>query len=147
MKWSDINRQANTWTISASISKGKRRRVLPINSGALAILDELSSEGDSEYVFLNSNNGDRLKSVDKIWQRVRKSAGLEGSGIVIHSLRHHAASAMISAGTDLATVRDLLGHRNVSTTEKYLHASGQSLRSGADSIESYLDKALAKKAS
>jgi integrase len=147
MKWSDINFQANTWSISASVAKGKRRRVLPINSGALAILDELSNKGNSEYVFLNSNTGDRLKSVDKIWQRVRKSAGLEGSGIVIHSLRHHAASAMISAGTDLATVRDLLGHRNVSTTEKYLHASGKSLRSGSDSIDDCLEKALAKKAS
>jgi site-specific recombinase XerD len=147
MKWSDINFQANTWSISASVAKGKRRRVLPINSGALAILDELSNKGNSEYVFLNSNTGDRLKSVDKIWQRVRKSAGLEGSGIVIHSLRHHAASAMISAGTDLATVRDLMGHAQISTTERYLHASGKSLRSGSDSIEGYLEKALAKKAS
>jgi integrase len=147
MKWSDINFQAKTWAISAATSKSKKRRVLPINSGALSILDELSHGNDAEYVFLNSKNGERLKSVDKVWQRVRKSAGLEGSGIVIHSLRHHAASAMISAGTDLATVRDLMGHSNVTTTEKYIHASGKSLRSGAASIEDYLEKALANKAS
>jgi site-specific recombinase XerD len=42
---------------------------------------------------------------------------------------------MLSSGTDLATVRDILGHADISTTEKYLHASGKSLRSGADSIE------------
>jgi site-specific recombinase XerD len=42
---------------------------------------------------------------------------------------------MLSSGTDLAAVRDILGHADISTTEKYLHASGKSLRSGADSIE------------
>jgi site-specific recombinase XerD len=52
---------------------------------------------------------------------------------------------MLASGTDLATVRDILGHADISTTEKYLHASGQSLRQGADSIEGYLDKALNKK--
>jgi site-specific recombinase XerD len=54
---------------------------------------------------------------------------------------------MLSAGTDLATVRDILGHADISTTEKYLHASGKSLRSGAAGIQDNLDKALANKAS
>jgi len=38
---------------------------------------------------------------------------------------------------------DVLGHANISTTEKYLHASGDSLRGGTASIENYLEKALA----
>jgi len=144
LRWSDINRQANIWTIHAANAKSKKRRVVPLNSGALAILDELSQENDSEYVFLNSKNGERLQSVDKIWQRVRASASLPPE-IVIHSLRHHAASAMLSENIDLATVRDILGHADISTTEKYLHASGKSLQGGAASIEGYLEKALANK--
>jgi integrase len=146
LKWTDINRETNTWTIQAANAKSKKRRMVPLNSGALAILDELSQGNDSEYVFRNSKNGERLKSVDKIWQRVRVSASLPPD-IVIHSLRHHAASGMLSAGTDLATVRDILGHADISTTEKYLHASGKSLRSGAAGIQDNLDKALANKAS
>ena len=110
--------------------------------GRLMMDDELSECNESEWVFLNSKNGERLKSVDKVFQRVRKSAGLDQTGLVIHSLRHHGASAMLASGTDLATVRDILGHADISTTEKYLHASGQSLRNGADSIEGYLDRAL-----
>ena len=155
LKWADVNRDTNTWTIQAVNSKSKKRRVVPLNSGAVDILDELSQGNDSEYVFLNSKNGERLLSVDKVFQRIRRTAGLDGlagdgkgqAAIVIHSLRHMGASMMLSAGTDLATVRDVLGHANISTTEKYLHASGQSLRSGADSIGSYLEKALARKAS
>ncbi len=53
----------------------------------------------------------------------------------------------LASGADLATVRDLLGHADISTTEKYLHASGQSLRSGSEGIEGYMEKALSRKAS
>ena len=84
--------------------------------------------------------------VDKVWQRLRKAADLPAD-IVIHSLRHQGASMMLASGADLATVRDILGHADISTTEKYLHASGQSLQSGAAGIEDYLEKALARNAS
>jgi integrase len=147
LKWSDYNKQAKTITLQASTSKSKRRHVIPCNSGALAILAELSIGNNSEYVFENSRRpGERLKSVDKVWQRIRKSADLPAD-IVIHSLRHQGASMALAAGADLAVVRDLLGHADISTSEKYLHASGQQLRSGADGIEDYLEKALANKTS
>ena len=146
LRWADINRDTNTWTIQAANAKSKKRRTVPLNPSALAILDELQPGNTSEWVFLNSKNGERLQSVDKVWQRVRKAADLP-SDIVIHSLRHQGASMALASGADLATVRDLLGHADISTTEKYLHASGQSLRGGAAGIEDYLEKALANKAS
>ena len=147
LRFADINRDTRTWTIQAANAKSKKRRVVPLNPSALAILDELAEGNNSEWVFLNSKNGERLQSVDMMWRRVRKSAGLDGTGIVIHSMRHMGASMMLSSGTDLATVRDVLGHANISTTEKYLHTSGKSLQGGAANIEAYLEKALAKKAS
>jgi site-specific recombinase XerD len=146
MRWDDINRQTNTYSISSMFAKGKRRRFLVLSSSALAILDELAQGNTSEWVFLNSKNGERLQSIDKVWQRVRKKADLP-SDIVVHSLRHMGASMMLASGSDLATVRDTLGHRDISTSDKYLHTSGKSLREGAEGIESYLEKALAKKAS
>lgn len=147
LRWSDVNRETNTWTIQAANAKSKRRRVVPLSTSALAILDELSVGNTSQWVFLNSRNGERLQSVDKFWQlRVRKVADLPPD-IVIHSIRHMGASMALNAGADLASVRDLLGHADISTTQKYLHTSGKSLRQGSDSIESYLEKALASKAS
>jgi integrase len=146
LRWADINRDTNTWTIQAANAKSKKRRFVPLNSVAIAILDELTEGNTSEWVFLNSRNGERLKSADTIWRRVHESAGLPPD-IVWHSTRHMGASMMLASGADLATVRDILGHADISTTEKYLHASGKSLRSGAAGIEAYLEKALAKKAS
>jgi integrase len=147
MKWSDINRQTSVWTLPAISAKGKRRRAIPISSGALAILEELSNNNNSEFVFENSRKpGERLKSIDKVWQRVRGKAQLPPD-IVIHSLRHHAGSALIRSGVDLSVVRDLMGHRSISTTQLYLHSTGESLHEGAEKLETYLDKALKKKGS
>ena len=146
LNFRDVNRQPNTWTIQAANAKSKKRRVVPLNSAALAILDELAPGNTSGYIFLNSKNGERLQSVDKVWQRIRKQADLPPD-IVIHSLRHMGASMMLASGADLATVRDILGHADISTTEKYLHASGKSLQEGASGIEDYMEKALARKAS
>tara|TARA_R110001592_G_scaffold254940_1_gene518471 strand:- start:3272 stop:4450 length:1179 start_codon:yes stop_codon:yes gene_type:complete len=147
LRWDDINRDTGTWTIQAANAKSKKRRVVPLNSGALAILDGLNPGNTSEWVFLNSRTGERLQSIDRVWnQRIRKAAGLPND-VVLHSMRHMGASMALASGADLATVRDLLGHADISTTEKYLHASGKSLRSSATGIEDYLEKALAKKAS
>ncbi len=144
LRWADINREQSTWLIAAERSKSKKRRVVPLNAGALAILDELAKDNISEWVFLNSKTGERLQSIDKVWNtRIRRAAQLP-SDVVLHSLRHQGASMALASGADLATVRDLLGHADISTTEKYLHASGQSLRHGADSIETYLQNALEK---
>jgi integrase len=144
MRFADINRQTKVWTLPASMNKGKRRRAIPMSTGALAILDELSNNNNSEFVFENSRKpGERLKSIDKVWQRVRKKAQLP-SDIVVHSLRHHAGSSLIRSGIDLTTVRDLMGHRNIATTQLYLHSTGEGLHEGAASLETYLDEALKK---
>jgi integrase len=144
MRFADINRQTKVWTLPASMNKGKRRRAIPMSTGALAILDELSNNNNSEFVFENSRKpGERLKSIDKVWQRVRKKAQLP-SDIVVHSLRHHAGSSLIRSGIDLSVVRDLMGHRNIATTQLYLHSTGEGLHEGAASLETYLDEALKK---
>lgn len=146
LRWSDINRDNNTWTIQAATAKSKKRRVVPLSASALAILDEIAPGNTSEWVFLNSRNGQRLMSLEKIWFRVKRSAGLPDD-IVLHSMRHMGASMALASGADLATVRDLLGHADISTTEKYLHASSKSLQSGAAGIEDYMEQALARKVS
>ena len=72
LRWADINRDNNTWTIQAANAKSKKRRVVPLNSGALAILSELQPGNTSDWVFLNSRTGERLQSIDRVWnQRIR----------------------------------------------------------------------------
>jgi len=54
------------------------------------------------------------------WQRIRKAAGLPAD-FRFHVLRHHFASMLVSSGIDLTVVRELLTHKDMSTTHRYAH--------------------------
>ena len=49
-----------------------------------------------------------------------------------HVFRHTFATHLVRAGVGLVTVRDLLGHRCISSTQVYLHVTGIELRAAAD---------------
>lgn len=57
--------------------------------------------------------------IDWWWRLARKAAGLEH--YTLHDLRHGAASAMVNAGIDLATVGAVLGHKSAASTKRYSH--------------------------
>lgn len=61
---------------------------------------------------------DRTK-LDYWWRKTRQACGLEH--VTLHDIRHSAASAMINAGEDLATVGAVLGHKSPASTQRYSH--------------------------
>ena len=77
----------------------------------------------SKWVFPAPTNPARHVSTQlaiKRFLRTKTLAGLEREG-GMHSLRHSFATHQIARGTDLYTVQRLLGHKHVTTTQKYIH--------------------------
>jgi integrase len=145
-RWADIDRKNRTWTIQATNSKSKKRRSVPLSDAAIAVLDQLKSEGQSEWLF-NSSRGGRLSHITKVWARIRREAGLEGTldgglNFRLHDARHAAASAMVSSGQSLYTVQKILGHSDPSVTQRYAHISTDALQDAANCISTYVDNAL-----
>lgn len=126
--------------------KGDKERLVPIGSQAMTALADYLSERenvilvkdvDVTAVFLNKN-GTRLtvRSVQRLVSRVTGESGLNKSATP-HTIRHSFATHMLGAGADLRSIQELLGHKSLSTTQKYTHV-------GVDELSKVYDKAHPK---
>lgn len=124
--------------------KGRKERILPIGSYALAALnDYLKKRGEllrklplakrkKDTLFLNCR-GNRIstRGVCGIVTKYLKKVCTQ-KGISAHTLRHTFATHMLSAGADLRAIQELLGHVSLSTTQVYTHITTQRLKAVYD---------------
>ena len=61
------------------------------------------------------------RSIEFNVEQAMKKAGFKDRGFSAHTLRHSFATHLLDTGTDLHTIKELLGHSNISTTMIYLH--------------------------
>lgn len=82
----------------------------------------------SESIFLNKN-GTRLstRSVGRLLVKYLRKTGLDPR-TTPHTLRHTFATHLLDAGADIRGVQELLGHKNLTTTQIYTHVSTQRLQ-------------------
>jgi len=66
---------------------------------------------------------------------IRWAAIRAGVDLHCHSLRHFFGERLVDTGTDLETVRRLMGHSNLSTTQRYIGRTDQQRRDAIDRME------------
>jgi len=114
--------------------KGRKERIVPFGRPALQAIEvylqkrrELLKEGTSgegeEALFL-STRGKRMnpRGIARVVERVVRESGI-GRKISPHALRHTFATHLLDAGADLRSIQEMLGHKSLSTTQKYTSVS------------------------
>ena len=124
----DIDASAATVRV---FGKGGKERVVPIGRTALEAIGRYRAArtetgiGVDRHgpVFLNRHR-QRLtsRSMARILKKLATACGI-ATPMSPHALRHTFATHMLDSGADLRSVQELLGHRNLSTTQKYTHVS------------------------
>lgn len=130
-KWTDVDIENQVLRIRASNSKSKKVRSIPLNESALSVLESLHTETDFEYLFVNRRTGKPYVAIAKVWDRLRKKAGLPH--LRLHDLRHSFASFLVNAGRTLYEVQQILGHSDAKVTQRYAHLSSKTLQEAANS--------------
>lgn len=142
--WSQINRETRTWKIPALNNKGKKVRSVPLNNSSLDIINQLDTEGEFEYLFINRVTGKPYRSIHKYWGKLRERANMRK--IRIHDMRHTHASLMVNSGRTILEVSRILGHSSVKVTERYTHLSTSTLQDASNSASIIISKAMGNKA-
>src|SRR5262249_22565631 len=111
---------------------GKARRI-PIDpkGEAYAILQRLCQESKSEYVFTSPHGGGKFTNVAKSLAAACEEAEVED--VTIHTFRHTFGTRLAAAGASIRTIKELMGHQDIKTTERYVHL-----------VESEAHRAIAK---
>jgi len=144
LKWSNID--TGNGIISIMNPKGGRGRAAFMTAQIKAMFEAMTRKGPDDFVF-NKDGGGLLKEAPKVFAEV--VAGLElNKGITdrrqrvtFHTLRHTFASWHAMAGTDIYTLKELLGHSVIAMTERYSHLSPGALQNATRTLERAIESA------
>lgn len=129
LKISDID--SVRMQIRVARAKGKKDRYVNLSPVLLDLLRKYVKEYEPAprvYLFESEFTGSPypVRTVQQIFGNAKRMAGIRKE-VGIHSLRHSFATHLLDKGTDIKYIKDLLGHFNIRTTERYLHVSKKKL--------------------
>ncbi|MFA7422039.1 MAG: site-specific integrase [Melioribacteraceae bacterium] len=168
VKWSGIDYEKKIITVGDNefVTKGKKQRFIPMcievyellkkrepsnvknpgNSQLIFTLTkpnkksgELYNNTSRDFVFCKENGFKYSKDyVSKMFKEACKKASINKS-IHFHSLRHSFASYLVQQGVSLPTIKDLLGHTSITTTEIYSHLNVTTLEEAIKKFDNVND--------
>lgn len=129
LRFEDIDRERKQLFVYCS--KGKKDRYVALSPLLLDVLEsyyKMWKPRPIHYVFEGDVPGERysIRSAQIIFHNAKQKAGIHKT-ISFHGLRHSFATHLLEKGVDVKYIKEILGHFNIKTTERYLHVKRESL--------------------
>lgn len=140
LQWSDLDLEQRQWRLAEANNKSKKVRHIPLSEGVLAILNSVPRFEGCPFVFPNEKTMKPFVSFFCSWDTARKKAGL--ADLRVHDLRHSFASFLVNAGCPIYEVKELLGHSQIKTTQRYAHLSQDRLMSATNKVSNLVSAAM-----
>jgi integrase len=117
----DIDFRRGVISVRAGYVKNGEARSVPMNDTLTIVLKSAKvNDAKGERDFRNQR-GQPYRSYRNAFERAVSQAGIQN--FTFHDLRHTFASRLVMAGVDLATVKELMGHKHIAMTLRYAHLS------------------------
>jgi len=122
------------------LGKGGRARVVFISDRAAQWLQMYIEKRKDKFAPLfirysgrinNDNDGEKMRLTARSVERiVKKYVRLTRLPIdaTVHTLRHSFATDLLTNGADIRAVQEMLGHKNIATTQIYTHVTNRQLK-------------------
>jgi integrase len=137
LEWSDIDLPGRAIRLSDAKSGA---RTVHLGAAAVAILDAIEERNGHLIRGLDLAKPLSINSAEKAWRRLRDRAGISDGRL--HDLRHTAGTFAALAGGSAFVVRDLLGHRTLAMTGRYVERAADMVRATADAVSGRVAAAL-----
>jgi integrase len=138
LRWGQVDLQASEARLRET--KTGESRVVPLSSRARELLSlRRAGAANSRFVFPNSRGDKPFGQYLRVFRRVAERSGLNygmrsPDGFTLHATRHTAATRMLRAGADVATVQEIVGHSDRTMTLLYSHASAESRKRAVEAL-------------
>lgn len=124
LRWRDIRDD-----VAAVQGKGDKRREVPLNATARAVI--FRQPRDGEFVFPIPNR----HQPDLFARTYRLMTKRLGRPFYLHLLRHRFTTALLERGVDIVTLSDILGHSKSMTTLIYTHTDPDRKRAAVGTLD------------
>ncbi len=138
-RWAEVDLDAGIWRVPAERSKSKKAMVKYLSDSAKYVLQEVGTQGKSEFIYPNPKTGKPYTTITRVWYRFRKLAGIP-SNVRIHDLRHTYASLLVQAGRSLYEAQRLMSHQDHRSTMRYAHLAPKTLQEAANAVSVIVPK-------
>lgn len=118
--------------------KGKKDRLVQLSPKLLNLLRDYYKEYKPKVHLFQGQSKDEYsaRSIQKILKKALEKCKIK-KRITVHSLRHSFATHLVEQGTDIRIIQEILGHKDIRTTQIYTHISSASISKVNNPFDSF----------